>query len=184
MTYYIRIKAAMENAVATHNLPQYFKEDLQLDFEGLERYNGHKLVWLLRTSGTVMVPTGIGVDPTYITHWLWSNHSQEIVPFVIDTRNGTVEKVTYEQAEKLISEPPCKLTFCMPREELIEKVNGVLEYGCQQRIWGMFDAPKAVSDIGGWLEWERYFSNSSNSMMTMFMAKALRCAHHHQKQAA
>ncbi|WP_242688544.1 hypothetical protein ACSLVK_01090 [Photorhabdus tasmaniensis] len=60
------------------------------------RFDGLRLVWLLRSCGSVLVPTEIGVNPIYITHWLWSNHGQQVVPFSVDTRTGLIEKIDFE----------------------------------------------------------------------------------------
>ncbi|MFC6674308.1 hypothetical protein [Marinobacterium aestuariivivens] len=180
MTHHVdhldRIKATMETVAASLKLPEYYRNDLAMDFDSLNRFNGTKLVWLLRTCGTVLVPAKLGVDPGYITHWLWGNHGQEVVPFIVDTQTGIVEKTTFEKAEKLIMEQPCNLSSAMPREALIEQVNAVLERGCEQRIWGVFESPNSVPAVGGWSEWQAYFSSTGNRLMADFLGRAIRFA--------
>lgn len=171
-----RIKATMENVAASLKLPELYQNDLEADLESLNRFNGTKLVWLLRTCGTVLVPAQLGVDPGYITHWLWGNHGQDVVPFIVDTSTGLVEKTTFEKAEKLIMQPPCNISSTMSREQLTEQVTQVLERGCELRIWGLFESPNSVSAVGGWKEWQAYFSSTGNRLMADFMGKAIRFA--------
>lgn len=171
-----RIKATMENVAASFKLPEIYQNDLAADFDSLARFDGTKLVWLLRTCGTVLVPAQLGVDPGYITHWLWGNHGQDVIPFIVDTRTGLVEKTTFEEAEKLILKQPFNLSSTLPREQLVEQVNRVLERGCELGIWGMFESPKSVSAVGGWKEWQAYFSSTGNRLMADFMGKAIRFA--------
>lgn len=169
-----RIKAAMANVANSLKLPEHYQNDLSIDFDNVDRFKGAKLVWLLRTCGTVLVPARLGVDPGYVTHWLWGNHGQEIVPFIVDTQSGLVEKTTFEKAEKLILEPPCHLNSAMSPEKLTSEVNAVLERGCEQRLWGIFESPNTVASIGDWNEWRSYFSSTGNQLMADFMGKAIR----------
>jgi hypothetical protein len=169
-----RLKATMENVAASVKLPEFYKTDLELDFETLEKFSGTKLVWLLRSCGTVLVPARLGVDPCYVTHWLWGNHGQEIVPFIVDTKTGLIEKTTFEKAERLICEPPCKLSSTMSQDQLHNEVNRVLERGCELRIWGIFESPNSISAIGNWSSWQSYFSTTGNRPMADFMGKAIR----------
>lgn len=179
-----RIKTTMKNASDSHKLPEFYRDDLSLDFDSLERFSGTKLIWLLRSCGTVLVPARLGVDPGYITHWLWGSHGQKIVPFIVDPQAGSVEMITFEEAEQLIMQPPCSLSSGMSSMELAEAVNGVLERGCEQRIWGVFNSPVSVSSIGSWSEWQSYFSNTGNRLMADFIGKAIRFANNKPSASA
>jgi hypothetical protein len=64
----------------------------------------------------------------------------------------------------------------MSREQLTEQVTQVLERGCELRIWGLFESPNSVSAVGGWKEWQAYFSSTGNRLMADFMGKAIRFA--------
>lgn len=169
-----RIKGAMKSVSDSLKLPEAFRSDLDVDKQELSRFDGSNFVWLLRTSGTVLVPTRLGIDPAYITYWLWGNHGQEVVPFFVSADTGMIEKITFERAEQLIMQPPCELSSMMSNQELSEAVNSTLERGCKLKIWGMFESPSSVSTIGGWSNWQSYFANSGNRMMTDFMGKAIR----------
>lgn len=171
-----QIKTTMEHVAASLKMPERFQDDLKADLESLNRFNGTKLVWILRTCGSVLVPAEIGVNPVHITHWLWGDHGQDVVPFIVDTKSGLVEKTTFEKAEKLIMKQPCNISSTMSREKLVEQVTQVLEKGCELRIWGVFESPNLVSAVGGWKEWQAYFSSTGNRLMADFIGKAIRFA--------
>ncbi|MCD6764643.1 hypothetical protein LTS69_22970, partial [Escherichia coli] len=59
-----------------------------------------------------------------------------VVPFSVDTRTGLIEKIDFEQAEKLIMQMPCNLSSLQNKEYLVDQVNRVLQRGCEMRIWG------------------------------------------------
>lgn len=167
-----RVQTAMKSVAESLKLPKHSQGDLAEDLESLDRFNGTNLIWLLRTNGSVLVPTHYGVDPTYVTHWLWGNHGQEVIPFIIG--NGVVERCSLDAADKLIHEPPFNITLTMPPEELIAAVDSVLENGCTQRIWGVFASPESISTIGGWNDWQNYFASTGNRLMSDFLGKAIR----------
>ncbi|WP_254428332.1 hypothetical protein [Salmonella enterica] len=110
MSHLNNLKSVMISLAAEHKLPEIYQDDITTDVESLDRFDGLRLVWLLRSCGSVLVPAEVGVNPIYITHWLWSNHGQQVVPFSVDTRTGLIEKIDFEQAEKLIMQMPCNLS--------------------------------------------------------------------------
>jgi len=164
----------MQDIAADLELPVNYQSDLHTDFKLLTKYKDENLIWLLRTHGTVLIPSQLGVDPGYLTHWLWGSHGQKVVPFLIDTKTGLVEKISFEEAENLIMKPPSNLSLEPSRKCLTYKVNNVLEKGCDLRIWGMFETPKSISDIGNWTEWQAYFSTTGNRLMADYIGKAIR----------
>jgi hypothetical protein len=169
-----KIVRTMENIAVHHKLPVNYQSDLDTDLKNITRYKEETLLWLLRTHGTVLIPIKLGVDPGYVTHWLWGNHGQEVIPYLIDTKTGTVEEINFDKAEKLIMQPPSILNLEISNKYLTNKVNKVLERGCELRIWGMLESPKSVSDIGGWTEWQAYFSTTGNRLMADYIGKAIK----------
>lgn len=169
-----RIIGAMKSVSDSLKLPEAYRGDLELDHQGLSLFDGCDFVWLLRTNGTVLVPINLGIDPVYITYWLWGNHGQDVVPFLVSAETGMIEKITFERAERLIMQAPCELSSMMSNQQLTKAVQTVLERGCELKIWGMFESPSSVSTIGGWSDWQSYFASSGNRMMAEFMGKALR----------
>lgn len=170
-----RIQATMKQVAAIRKLPKHNRGDLEvdMDYESLSRFYGSKLVWILRTNGSVLVPAHLGVDPCYVTYWLWGNHGQEVITLIVDTLSGVVEKVTYEEAEKLIMEPPCHISTDLTAEALVKKIDAVLARGCKEQIWGIFNSPSSIQAIGSWHEWQRYFQQIGNQPMANLMGKAL-----------
>lgn len=158
-------------------LPLNFKSDLENDGKELERFKNNpsgKFVWLLRPTGTVIVPVGFGVNPVHVTHWIWSEHGPNIKAFVVDVRAGTIEKTTHEEAERLIMMPPCKISALMSKSEVLEKVTRVLREGAQSKIWGNFNPPSREEAQCNWNDWISFFNSSGNYLMQSFLGKAIR----------
>lgn len=174
MSHLSNLKSEMISLAQYYKLPEIFQDDITTDIESLKRFDGLSLVWILRSCGTVLVPTKIGVNPIYITNWLSVDHGQQIIPFYADTRTGLIEKIDLEQAEKLIMQMPCNLSSFQKKEELVDSVNAVLERGCEMRIWGVFKSPTSVKSVGGWKEWQSYFRSTENQLMAEFIGKAIR----------
>lgn len=169
------VQETMRDVAARLKLPENYVQDVDADVSMIGRYPT-PCVWLLRTSGSVLVPARLGVDPAYITHWLWGNHGQEVVPFIVDLEHRRVEKVSFEKAEALIMELPCQISATENKQTIAKKVDHVLEQGVNLRIWGLFNPPSAVQSVGGWSNWQNYFANSGNHLMANFMGKAIRFA--------
>jgi len=164
-----KIKQQMILASSSHNLPIAYPDDLELDIQQIERYLNISsgAVWLLRSYGTVLVPAGVGVDPSYITNWLYGNSGQKIIAFHI-TSEG-VCPVSYEEAEKIINRPPATLSSFDSLEKIRKTVDHVLQLGCEMRLWGMWEAAK-YTDFDTLSKWQQYFSD--NTVMDAFIRKA------------
>lgn len=177
-----RIKQQMKNASSSHNLPQAYPEDLDMDFNDLPKYleQGIEVVWLLRTYGTVMVPAGIGAHPGYITNWLWGDHGQQIKAFHISTEG--VRPVSHDEAEALIMRPPAKITSFDSVETLRETVDLVLRRATDLKIWGMWDAVR-LEQFSSLAKWHSYFVQAGNVVMSDFTARALRYIQSKQGQS-
>jgi len=160
-------------------LPQYPQSDLDFDFEAIEQFDGLKLIWLLRTDGTVLVPIQMGVNPIDISYWLWSTHGQKVIPFLIDTTTGLIEKIDFEQAEKLIMKMPCVLSVFQDKQGIINHVNDVLKKGAKLHIWGAFKPLEIANFEESWKEWQDHFFSIGNRLMFNFMEKAIRLTHLH-----
>ena len=66
MTNIEKIKAEMLSISKKTKLPEFYVEDLSKDLSLVETFSGHKLVWVLRTCGSALVPTKVGVHPTHV----------------------------------------------------------------------------------------------------------------------
>tara|TARA_Y100001933_G_scaffold32841_1_gene27308 strand:- start:1385 stop:1951 length:567 start_codon:yes stop_codon:yes gene_type:complete len=175
-----RAKEAMMNISLSLGLPENYRGDLDQDLETLSKAPAGKWLWLLRTSGTVLVPLNVGVHPVYVNYWLESNHGQKVVCFMVDPQKGMLTQTSFVSAKQLIAQAPKILNASMSREELVGAVHSVLEEGCERRLWGIFDSPSKVDEFGSWQEWQTYFRSTENNVMADFMAKAVRFARAHQ----
>ena len=101
MTNIEKIKAEMLSISKKTKLPEFYVEDLSKDLSLVETFSGHKLVWVLRTCGSALVPTKVGVHPTHVTHWIWGNSGQQIMTYSVDTLSGVIEKIDFEEAERM-----------------------------------------------------------------------------------
>ncbi len=176
MSKFLNIKNLMLSISNQQNLPEVFRSDLDLDFERLKTFDGHQLIWLLRTAGTVLVPINVGVNPVYITHWIPSDHGQRIEAYLIDTRTSTMEPISLKKAKDLISRPPHNLSILKEKKELPKIVDAVISRGCTLGLWGVFNSPSSLNTInnGNWSDWISYFSSSGNTLMTDFIDRAIR----------
>ena len=170
------IKNLMLSISSQHNLPEVFRSDLDEDFNKLQKFDGHQLIWLLRTAGTVLIPTLVGVNPVYITHWISSDHGQRIESYLIDTRTATIEQISLTKAEELISRPPYNLSILQDKKELPKIVDAIISRGCVLGLWGVFNCPSSLNAIGNgnWSDWLSYFKSSGNTLMTDFIGGAIR----------
>jgi hypothetical protein len=163
----------MLTVAANLKLPQVFQDDLQTDLHVMRVYSGERFIWILRTGGTVMAPLNIGVDPIYVSYWLDNEvHGQKVIPFLVDTKSLSVEKITSQKALELIFTPP-SINQSLPIDAITAYVDNFLREGHEMQRWGLFKAP--TLDIKDWTAWLSYFSRTKNHVMVSFMEKAIRC---------
>lgn len=175
------LHSRMLQVANSYSLPESFRTDLDTDLAVLEAYAGKKFVWLLRTCGSTLVPIHIGVDPVHITSWLAKGHGQVVIPFLLDTQQRTIEKISDQTAEKLIQQPPLQLNTFLTRDALRDSVSRILQEGRDRRIWGVFQSPSF--DENDWGAWLRYFSAARNVVMHSFMLHAIRLARFHSEKS-
>src|SRR5690554_3748626 len=76
------LEAIAHNLLATTErvgLPKHYQQDLALDLELINTYNTD-FIWVLRESGTAILPLKRGHLPIHITYWL---HEPEVKAFLI-----------------------------------------------------------------------------------------------------
>lgn len=149
-------------------------DEVDQDIQSLYRFDGHTLIWLLMAQKCVLVPTQVGANPLCITGWIWSKGKQPMAAYSLNTRNGSVEKISIEDAEKLIMLPPCNLSILQGPEKITKRVDDVLKKGCAMLIWRCSDAPSPAQTFAGWKAWMNYFHLTQNALMRDFMEKAIR----------
>ncbi|WP_438320224.1 hypothetical protein NMD70_18270 (plasmid) [Edwardsiella tarda] len=174
MSHIEKLKAEMLSISQKNKLPTFYADDLEKDLSMLEKYNGRELIWVLRTCGSLLVPIKVGVHPTYVMHWTTRSSGQEIVMFLVDTRLGIIEKINFDEANRMIQQPPCQLNTSMSKEKLSDLVDHVLSVGCSLKVWGVFESPTYGISKNNWAEWQRYFKAAGNYIMDDFISKAIR----------
>lgn len=153
------------------SLPNAYHRDIASDIETLNRIENDS-IWILRDAGTVIAPLYMGVEPVYVTYWLNSADSKTKT-FLIK-KSGHIEKISFEQAEKLIHAAPAEISSFQTPTQIYNIVNTVLQNGIDNGIWGIFDKPSSIPSVGDINDWLEYFSCHKNSVMVDFMTKAIR----------
>lgn len=156
-------------------LPVAYREDLKVDETLIKRFAPHRMIWLLRSYGTVLVPVGVGADPTFINYWISGRpqHGQVVKPYLIDPESGSIDPISDEKTIKLSLKAPASLAG-RDQRGVASETNRVLERGCELGLWGLFKTPRSIEEVGGWSQWLAYFRQQNNEVMAAFMTKALR----------
>lgn len=158
----------MESESNKQAMPRHYRSDLDVDFSVIRNGLSNQYVWVLRESGTQLGPVGVGYDPVWITSHTSGAYSMRSSKFyVIDVAKASIKEVTGEQADALISKEPSIMLSC-DTEGIVKSARSVLEYGIENRIWGLFEKPNAV-DQYTLTEWESYFNKYDNKPMIKFM---------------
>lgn len=162
------------NILATskrESLPNAYHRDIASDIETLNRFQ-NDTIWILRDAGTVIAPLYMGIEPVYVTYWL-NGKDSKAKTFLIK-KTGHIEKISFEQAEKLIHAAPAEITSFQTTTQIYNTVNTVLQDGIDNGIWGIFDKPSSIPSVGDIYDWLEYFSHHKNAVMVDFMSKAIR----------
>lgn len=151
------------------DLPLRYKKDIDYDFEVLERYGNIRYLWLLRASGMLLMPIGMGVSPMYMKFYLENDSSSQffIVDFSVENK---FEQIKNSEVMQYIEKLPCDLKSCRSREEVIDKVTKVLSDDAL-RFSGFYRLP-VPNDFLHWDKWKEFFK-ISNPLMDKFMSLAL-----------
>jgi hypothetical protein len=161
----------MLSVAKSHGLPEHFKEDLTQDLHILNKYKDCEFVWLLRTSGSALLPLMVGADPYHISHWLHSDHDDKKELFFVHPKKDLIKHITVKHSEKLICVPPSKLSSFMTLTDLHNEVCQVIKNGLNKGVWGIFEEPKIKSD--DWSLCKNYYSSTGNHLMETYMLKAI-----------
>lgn len=169
-----QIHDLMTNLALKFGMNQTYADDLIRDYEALNSFEKCDFVWLLRENGSIAIPIEIGVDDSYITHWLYSTPKSVKCIYHISLKEGSMRMIDFEKAEKLANLPPANFPALISQSSIHEIVSKVLAYGCEKGIWGAFRSPSTPESIGSWNDWLDYFRSSGNRVMISFMANAIR----------
>lgn len=153
------------------SMPEIYCSDIEMDLGILNKFTDKSFVWVLRDSGTTLLPLGIGVDPGYLVPYAdqqSKSKTTKIFFYHIDF-NGDVKLIDHKEALSLINKKPSFLG-ASTIEEIIDQTNAVLSFGKDFGIWGIFNKPKF--EIRDWKSWHKFFRSAGNQPMTEFLDEA------------
>ena len=168
-----KIHQKMLCTAQVNQLPEIGSDKLEAELNILKMFGEGRYIWLLRTSGSTLIPVGVGVNPSYVNHWLYENHGQRVLTFLVDSKQGTIEKITFAQTEKLAHTIPVDLSALQPAEEILSDVSSVLNVGIEHGVWGKFNSPGVAAE--DWPYWLSYFQICKNEVMKQLIERAINC---------
>ena len=153
------------------NLPKHYATDISIDVFCIINSNADQFVWLLRDNGSSILPVEQGAEPITITYYIEGiGRDSSAKTFLIDSRTCTIEKIPLTHATIIARRPPA-LDISAAPSLIMSQVQQVLEQGCNNRLWGVFNPPKSVDQFS-FTGWTRYFLENGNQPMIDFMHHA------------
>lgn len=171
MTYLEKLAQLLLELCHSHDMPRAYQNDVSMDISFINQTPANMYVWLIRESGTNIMPIGQGVDPAYIEYYLDLGLNAMKV-FLVNTSgtNPVVKEISKGQAAKLIHQQPLLYEH---EEGPWGQVKAVLETGIACGWWGVFYPPKSVDEHQGLEGWLRYFQRHENRPMVGYLKRAL-----------
>jgi hypothetical protein len=123
-------------------------------------------IWVLRESGTCLIPLYEGIDPIHVEHW-----SEGLFYHVVGNKLNSIPK---EMAFNLVNEPPFNVNACTSLPILVDKMDRVLCSPWSQNE--MFSLNNDNTHIASWESWKKAFDESGNQLMVEFIANVQRQA--------
>lgn len=153
------------------NLPKHYATDISIDVFCIINSNADQFVWLLRNNGSSILPVEQGAEPITITYYIEGiGRDSSAKTFLIDSRTCTIEKIPLTSATIIACRPPA-LDISAAPSLIMSQVQQVLEQGCNNRLWGVFNPLKSVDQFS-FEGWTRYFLEHENQPMIDFMHQA------------
>lgn len=160
---------AMLEKCAEHALPLHYGTDVAQDLAVIMQCDATKFVWLIRESGSQILPVGKGVNPIHIEYYL-RNFSTRMT-YLIDYSTGTFTQINDEKAKELSNALPAFVRSTP--QAAIQRAEEVLTEGINARWWGALQPPKSINDQKGIKGWLNYFVHDENAPMIAFLRKAI-----------
>lgn len=166
-----KIATEMLRICEVENLPKSYATDISIDVFCIINSNADQFVWLLRDNGSSILPVEQGAEPVTITYYIEGiGRDSSAKTFLIDSRACTIENIPLTQATIIARRPPV-LDISAAPNLIMGQVHQVLEQGCNNRLWGVFNPPKSVDQFS-FTGWTRYFVENENQPMIDFMHQA------------
>lgn len=161
------------------NLPLIYKDDLNIDFKVISKYGNCCYVWLLRDSGTALIPLKRGVNPLFIMNYI---HDESARCFLINGyESGKFQELKKENVESMLNELPIDFSYITDSQHLINQITKLLDDD-NVRCCG-FQVADKCSSPAGWERLERFYDGGKNAVMarTMKVARHKLVALNHQR---
>lgn len=172
MTFLENLAQQMLQLCHTHAMPQRYGTDLAQDIAVINNSGPATMfVWLIRESGTNIMPVGQGVDPTHIAYYLEALSTRKV--FLVNVGGDSLEisPITDRKAVELINLTP--QAIFSTGQPVWPQVKEVLQTGIDCGWWGMFHRPETVEDYAGIEGWLGYFHHHGNEPMSKYLKAAL-----------
>lgn len=160
----------MKKHAAKIELPKFYKEDLDIDFNILKKYQNRKYVWMLREAGSLLLPLGIGANPFMFEFYIKNDSTCRF--FMV---NGFAEtefkELKVNEVEKLITQMPIEFGLIDCADDLINKVEKVLT---DRNIASSgFSTVDYGTEPLHWRNWLNFFEGN-NDLMEKVMRRAIK----------
>ena len=166
-----KIAIEMLRICETVNLPKHYATDISIDVFCIINSNADQFVWLLRDNGSSILPVEQGAEPITITYYIEGiGRDSSAKTFLIDSRTCAIKEIPLTQATIIAHRPPM-LDISAAPNLIMGQVQQVLEQGCNNRLWGVFNPPKSADQFS-FSGWTQYFLENGNQPMIDFMRQA------------
>lgn len=116
-------------------------------------------IWILRDSGTCLIPLFEGIDPVHVSNW-----SDGLCYHAIEDKLNSIPK---EMALSLIQEPPFSIKSCTSLPILVDKMSHLLSSPWSRNE--MFSLNNDKTNPASWESWKKAFNESGNQLMVDFI---------------
>ena len=161
------ITTKMQQICEAKGLPKTHKSDLNIDRSILKKWcnSSTQFIWILRRSGTILVPLYKGVDPVYVSHWADEN---EQCFHVVDDKVNPIPK---DIAKQFAAMPPFDVSNIHYVDHLIMEMDKVLQN--DHVASSGFICVELTTNRSSWSQWKNWFDETGNQMMSEFMEAAM-----------
>lgn len=158
----------MKNHANAVNLPKLHKDDLKLDFNIIRKYGNCRYIWLLRESGTAIVPLKRGINPLHILNYIDDENAR---CFLINGfEETTFKSLKKDKVDAMLHELPIDFSTITDSQQLIDQLMKLLDDDNVRQC--AFHVAEKCSGPSGWEKLQRFYESGKNAVMELTMKKA------------
>ncbi len=159
---------SMKNQANAVGKPRLHKDDLKCDFEIIRKYGNCRYIWLLRDSGTSIVPLKRGINPLYILNYIDDKNAR---CFLIDGfEETTFKELKRDNADAMLNELPIDFSLITDSQQLIDQLMTLLDDDNVRCC--AFQCADKCSGPAGWERLQRFYEGGKNAVMELTMKRA------------